>query len=937
MTIGFDPNILLGWYQAKSNLASAMAGGSALAQGAAAAKIPTAPWNNPAAAPKDGTLVTQALAGAPFINERAAKVDVPTADPDYKRLFAINSGLLSLQALANAAKDSSTSRFELPAIQQAFQRGLSEITAYVQATKFDEFRLTPGIATSNEQTSTGAPDPQSTYTTPVLMTGSSADAVPAFQGTVQFAANVKKANGTVVTVNFDLSQMGSTTRSMSNVAAYMNSQLQAAGVGVRVSTTMSQTAPQTVTVAGVTTTIAPAQTQWAFSINGLQTEQVTFSAPTTQAAVYVAQAAGDPALPAPPPSPTSGSTTTSTPTTVNDQQQQVLKLEAGGGPDAAVRPGESPYTPGEVFGEKLPDGVGAVHASTVGADGSVYLLADATGTVNGQQIKGPQDAVLLKYDSAGTLVYTRTLGAAQSASGMSLAVSATGQVAIAGSVTGELDNGDSGANPTQSDSFVTVFDNQGQELWTQRQGSDTGNDTAKAVAFDASGNVYVAGDTQGSIGGGTSVGGQDGYLRAYSSTGVALSAQQFGTTGTDSVAGIVVSGSTVYVAGQDGAQATVRSIDATNPRQMAITATRSLGSGTINGIGLDGSGNLLIGGSTGGALTVGNVTAASSGGIDAFGAQISTNLTSTASDAVAYYGGSGTDQVTAATVAGGQVWVTGTTNSSTLGGQSSLGKQDGFVAALSVGTGAVTYSQRFTAKDSIDAPETIAVDATGGSALDKLGLPKGTVGFDTSQLVTSATSARAGDSFQIKVGNGPASTITIAADDTFSTLASKIRSAGLFEVNVGTFDNGQQTQITLKADSDRVTFQLIAGPQGRDALSALGLQAALVRNTIVDKTKGVIPADKGTQTYGLHLPSTLDLNSSADIGKALSSLTNAITTVRAIYADLRQAAAPKTASTAGGTVPAYLQNQIADYQAALDRLTAGQSASSGSSLVSLFG
>ena len=46
--------------------------------------------------------------------------------------------------------------------------------------------------------------------------------------------------------------------------------------------------------------------------------------------------------------------------------------------------------------------------------------------------------------------------------------------------------------------------------------------------------------------------GKDGYLRAYSATGTVLSTTQFGSVADDSVAGIVVNGTGVLVAGQDG-------------------------------------------------------------------------------------------------------------------------------------------------------------------------------------------------------------------------------------------------------------------------------------------------------------------------------------------------------------------------------------------------
>jgi hypothetical protein len=949
VTVGFDPNVLLGWYQAKTNLAVASLGRGAIAGGAgtaAAGQIPDAPWAAGTKQPAQNSLVTNALDGKAFINEKAAQIDVPNANADYKKLFAIYSGLQTLQALANAAGDPKTPSYQMTSIQQAFERGVGELNSYVGSAKFDEFRLTTGTVTSSAQTSMAIPTidpiankvmPSDSYTTEPIAANSTSAAVAAFQGNVVFDATVKDLNGGTTTVHFDFSDIVG-TRSMSSVASYMNAQFKAAGVGTRVSVDTTTTKAQTMTIGGVTTTVAPAQDQYSFEFDGVGSEPITFSAPTTQAAVYVTSTAGNPALPAAPGSGAAAGTTT------DDTQQQLLKLEAGDGTDAARRPNDSTYASSQVFSEKLPDGVSGVGATATGADGSVYMLANATGTVNGQAIKGSQDAVLLKYDSAGNLVYTRTLGAAASASGLSLAVSGTGQVAIAGAVTGDLDLGDSGAVANQSDSFVSLYDASGNEVWTQRQGADQA-DQATAVAFDASGNVYVAGQTTGSIGGGHAVGGKDGYLRAYSAAGKVLSTQQFGSSADDSVAGIVVNGSQVLVAGQDGASAMVRAFDVSNPAQMTLTASRNLGTlggGSIEGIGLDGNGNLLIGGGTATSLNVGNTTLARAGSMDAFGAQISTDLTSTANDAVAYWGGGGSDKITAATVAGGKVWVAGTTQTA-LPNLPAIGTQDGFVAGLDVGAGTVAYSKRFTSTDQMDVPSTIAVDASGGSVLDRLGLPTGTIGSDTSQLVTSATSARAGDSFQIKAGNMPAQTVTISADDTVATLTKKIQSAGFFNVTIKQVDSGNGVKLQLVPETNMQTFTLIAGPEGHDALSALGMSPGLVRASVVDKTKGVIPADKGTQTYGLRLPTGLDLNNPADIKAAATALGNAITTTQSIYADLQKAAQPLSQQAqASGTVPAYITNQIADYQQALARLSGGSSDGSSSaggtaSLVSLFG
>jgi hypothetical protein len=603
----------------------------------------------------------------------------------------------------------------------------------------------------------------------------------------------------------------------------------------------------------------------------------------------------------------------------------MIKLEAGDAADASAMPNETNPVATQVGGENLPAGVTAVHATAVGSDGSVYMLGDATGTVSGQPIKGAQDAVLMKYDSAGNLVYSRTLGAGLDASGLSLAVSATGQVAIAGSVTGQF-NGGSGANPNLSDSFVSVFDTQGQQVWTQRS-TAAGADQAQAVAFDANGNVYVAGKVQGSIGGGAPVGGWDGYLTAYNSAGTPVSTQQFGSVQDDTVAGIAVDGTNVYVASQDGTHAVVRSFDATNPAQLTPTASRdlgSLGAGTLAGIGLDGNGNLVIGGATNSNLSLGAVTAAPTGNTDAFAAQISTDLTSTTNDAIAYYGGTGNETVTGMTVAGGQAWLTGTSTGD-LPGATQLGSQDGFVAALDVGSGALTFAQRITGQGGVDAPEAIAVDPNGGSALDRLGFPQGVMNAPQTQLVTAATSARAGDSFQVKVGTHTAQTITITATDTLNTLAQKISVATGSEANVQVVAGALQ----IKPANNLQPIQLISGPSGKDALLSLGLPAGELRNTTNTTSTGAkaakpLPADHGPQIYGLRLNANIDLSSAANIAAAQTQVANAINTIQSIYLDLKNAASPQ-AQAAQGTVPAYLSAQLANYQAGLARLTAGTS------------
>ena len=85
---------------------------------------------------------------------------------------------------------------------------------------------------------------------------------------------------------------------------------------------------------------------------------------------------------------------------------------------------------------------------------------------------------------------------------------------------------------------------------------------------------------------------------------------------------------------------------------------------------------------------------------------------------------------------------------------------------------------------------------------------------------------------------------------------------------------------------------------------------------------GALPATNKLQAYyALSLPSSLNLGSPNAIKQAQSALQLALSTVRTIYGDMTTAPADPAASS--GSAPKYLTDRIAQYQAALSRLTGG--------------
>lgn len=943
--ITFDTSSLLSYYQAKLGVGTAA---STLASGTTSSSktkqnIPAAPWTNVSTQPSD--LVKAALNGRKFVDEGAAEAAAPGISGDYKKLFSAYQALNTLTAIANRSNEKNVSDSEIKRLQTALTRGLTELTNYVQNLNTDGMRLTTGAAMTQDKSSVGVPKNVYGYVTDRLYSGGFDDEVPQFKGDVKFTMSVTKF-GETTNLEMDLSEMGATPRTMSNVVSFFNGKLADAGYNTTFAVERTPGVERTTTVNGQTVKLPATGDDFALRIRGDSIEKLSFAAPAAKPAVYITTEAGNP-------------DPDKNPKTDDAVIENTLTKYGAG---TATEPGA------KVFSDALEGTVAKVHKTIAGPDGSIYVLADVEKSVESQTIKGDQDVALLKYDSAGKLLYARSLGAADTATGYSIAVSDDGKVAIAGSVAGTLGGAtvgpiNSDSKSTLTDSFVSLYDANGDETWTVRRGGLL-EDEATAVAFGDDGVVYVGGRSKSDLPGATgsaSQGGYDNYLTAFASdiagTPRALFTTHFGSEENDTISGIVVDGGQVIVASKEGSQAKLRSFDVTasivtedrtvansagvyetksvtytKSATMTVGAVRDLGTlkgGDIAGLTID-NGQLYIGGyTTNGALSVGNVTTAASGGSDGFMARMSLDLTDTTGDTLAYYGGAGDDTVTGMAVSNGQVWLVGAAGKD-LAGQPTVGQKDGYVAQIDIATGQASWEQRLTGKDGYATPTSIAVDASGSSALDAFGLPRGAMTFTQSDKIVSATAARPGDTFQIRTRErGPLTTITIGADDTLETLADKIRRASGNAAKVSITSDGNKRKLSITPAYKTSTVEILPGKGDSDVLSALGLASGVVRNTKTENGRTVSADGKGP-VYGLKINLDMSLEDAAARSNTADLLKQATAAIRNAYREMADIANGVKAdgSTAnsgktGGKVPTYLTNQISNYQAALDRLGGG--------------
>ena len=127
-----------------------------------------------------------------------------------------------------------------------------------------------------------------------------------------------------------------------------------------------------------------------------------------------------------------------------------------------------------------------------------------------------------------------------------VAIDSSGNVYVAGGTNGGLDGNTNAGN---TDLFVIKYNSSGTKQWTNQLGSSS-RDSANGVATDLSGNVYVTGMTNGELDGCKSAGVEDLFVVKYNSSGTKQWTNQLGSSSRDSANGVATDSSgNVYVTG----------------------------------------------------------------------------------------------------------------------------------------------------------------------------------------------------------------------------------------------------------------------------------------------------------------------------------------------------------------------------------------------------
>ncbi len=918
--ISIGANLLSNWYGARASLAAARAAPAQIpatpadSLAAQTADI-TPPWDTGAQTPSTEELRRKVLASGVFIdsNDLGGFSDLDAPD-DVKKLFALHQGVKALWAVAGEAAGKDITDAGRRSLDRQFQEGFQQIQDFLATESFENAQVVRGEARTEAKSTVPVVKPLQEFTTGVLHRGNFDDAVAGFASATPFTISSRSLTGVVTDVTIDVSAMDpGETKNMRNVTAFINTQLEAAGLTTRF---------DDVRLNGTGEDVTP---EYGFTIKGTSTEALSFSVPPAdaQASMFVAGASGklstpidtgDETIPAPIPTVRAGQITrlTGLDTPGGPTADPSIRIEALGDPSSVKvnpnlkiegRENEPPGPPTEDF----------LITKTVAAADGFYALAETAGEVNGVGPQGERDVVLLKYDAAGRQLWARSVGAGDSAEGLALDVGADGTVAVAGSLTGTMGGT---VDLGRKDAFVASYDGDGELNWLKRFGSFR-DDAIESVAVGDDGRVFVGGVTGGSLNGAPLEGTSDGFVRAFDAAGAVSWTAQGADLGVDSTTALEFENGELYYGGVGADQAVVRKLDPNAGTEVPgwSWTDPNFAFGQITDIALDaGAGTVYV---AGGARD--NFTApsdANAGARDAF--VLGVDSTTAAVDFARFIGGQGEDVAADLVVDAGSVYVAGRTDSDLTTGDSLGGGRQSFVARLDGATGALDWTTQIEGRNNSSQAGGVVVLPGTDNTLAAFGLPTGSLELSDSLAVADRTTAKAGDYFDLRV-NGVKKRITLDAGDSLRGLA--------FKVDLALGSRGDATTRRIPGGDgvsikprDGVEIELIAGREGNDLLKALGIEPGKVAKPDPD-------VEDQPEEIELKLPRTLSIADRDSAQAAVDILNDAMSAIRKGYREITKDPAREEAleqaQRLNGEPPAFLAARIANYQAALSRLSGG--------------
>ena len=220
----------------------------------------------------------------------------------------------------------------------------------------------------------------------------------------------------------------------------------------------------------------------------------------------------------------------------------------------------------------------------VDGDGNVYATGWTLGDLGGTKA-GAYDAWLVKYDNDGNQEWSEQFGSAEDEFPWGVETDSQGNIYATGWTKGDL----GGPNAGSYDAWVAKYDSDGNQVWIEQFGTNRDDGSfVGGMEVDSNDNIFAIGYTDGNLGG-ENVGSYDAWVAKYDSNGKQEWIKQFGTPELDYATdvGADISGN-LYVTGfTEGSlgRTNAGSIDAWVAKLDVESGTLKDFSGNFNGIG----------------------------------------------------------------------------------------------------------------------------------------------------------------------------------------------------------------------------------------------------------------------------------------------------------------------------------------------------------------
>jgi len=178
------------------------------------------------------------------------------------------------------------------------------------------------------------------------------------------------------------------------------------------------------------------------------------------------------------------------------------------------------------------------------AEGSMIIMGESAWDAASGESYGGKDFFVMKIDKNRELIWKTQFGTAKDDSGVDMAVADDGAIYTAGFTYGGFDAPSFG----EIDIFLSKFSSSGEVLFTNQLGTDN-FDLGKGVAVNKMGEIFLCGETYGTIENLEKFGKYDLLLSLVGQDGQTIETTLFGTTGDEQCHAIYANSEKLYITG----------------------------------------------------------------------------------------------------------------------------------------------------------------------------------------------------------------------------------------------------------------------------------------------------------------------------------------------------------------------------------------------------